>query len=74
MTETKEPADKTGAAGRASKPGTLRMQNVAPKLSETPGSIRSPSPEPGQHSEEVYRDLLGYDAARLADLRARGII
>ena len=54
--------------------GALRMQNVAPKLSETPGSIRSPSPEPGQHNEEVYRDLLGYDAARLADLRARGII
>ena len=28
MTETKEPADKTGAAGRASKPGTLRMQKT----------------------------------------------
>ncbi|MFO1377491.1 MAG: CaiB/BaiF CoA-transferase family protein [Steroidobacteraceae bacterium] len=54
--------------------GTLRMQNVAPKLSATPGTIRSPSPEPGQHNEEVYRDLLGYDAARLEDLRTRGII
>jgi translation initiation factor IF-2 len=28
MTETKEPADKTGAAGRAGKPGTLRMQKT----------------------------------------------
>ena len=54
--------------------GTLRMQNVAPKLSATPGTIRSPSPEPGQHNEEIYRDLLGYDAARLEDLRTRGII
>ena len=28
MTETKEPVDKTGAAGRAGKPGTLRMQKT----------------------------------------------
>jgi translation initiation factor IF-2 len=28
MTETKEPADKTGAAGRVGKPGTLRLQRT----------------------------------------------
>jgi len=54
--------------------GSLRMQNVAPKLSETPGSIRSPSPELGQHNEEIYRGLLGYDATRFEELRARGVI
>ena len=54
--------------------GELRMQNVAPKLSRTPGGIRAPAPELGQHSDEIYASLLGYDAARLADLRGRGII
>jgi formyl-CoA transferase len=54
--------------------GELQMQNVAPKLSLTPGGIHSPAPELGQHSEEIYRTLLGFDTARIADLRARGII
>ncbi len=54
--------------------GELRMQNVAPKLSATPGGIRSPAPELGQHSEEIYRSLLNFDPARITDLRARGII
>jgi len=54
--------------------GELRMQNVAPKLSATPGGIRSPAPDLGQHSEEIYRSLLDFDSARIADLRARGII
>jgi formyl-CoA transferase len=54
--------------------GELRMQNVAPKLSRTPGGIHSPAPELGQHSDEIYRSLLGFDSGRLADLRVRGII
>jgi formyl-CoA transferase len=54
--------------------GDLRMQNVAPKLSATPGGIHSPAPDLGQHSDEIYRSLLNFDAARIADLRARGII
>jgi formyl-CoA transferase len=54
--------------------GELRMQNVAPKLSRTPGGIHSPAPELGQHSDEIYRSLLGFDSGRIADLRARGII
>ena len=54
--------------------GELRMQNVAPKLSETPGSIRSPSPEMGQHNDEVYRGLLGLDDARYAALKAAKVV
>ncbi len=54
--------------------GELRMQNVAPKLSRTPGSIHSPAPDLGQHSEEIYRTVLGFDTARITDLLARGII
>jgi formyl-CoA transferase len=54
--------------------GPLRMQNVAPKLSATPGSVRSPGPELGEHNELVYRDLLGMEAERLERLRASGVI
>jgi formyl-CoA transferase len=54
--------------------GDLKMQNVAPKLSETPGGIRAPAPEMGQHNEEVYRGLLGLDPSRIAALRAKKVI
>jgi crotonobetainyl-CoA:carnitine CoA-transferase CaiB-like acyl-CoA transferase len=54
--------------------GQLRMQNVAPRLSATPGSIRLPAPELGQHNDEVYRDVLGLSAERLATLRSQGVI
>jgi len=54
--------------------GTLRMQNVAPKLSETPGGIRSASPSLGQHNEQIYRELLRLSSEQLASLKARRII
>ncbi len=54
--------------------GTLRMQNVAPKLSATPGGVRSPAPDLGQHNREVYQELLGYSDDRFAQLQAAGII
>jgi formyl-CoA transferase len=55
--------------------GEVKMQNVFPKLSATPGSVRRRAPEAiGQDNDAVYGDLLGLDEATLADLKARGII
>lgn len=55
--------------------GEVKMQNVFPKLSVTPGNVRRRAPETiGQDNEAVYSELLGLDAAALADLKARGII
>ena len=54
--------------------GELKMQNVAPKLSLTPGRVRSPSPKLGQHNDEIYCDLLGMNAERLAQLKAAKVI
>jgi formyl-CoA transferase len=51
------------------------MQNVAPKLSATPGGIHSAAPtDLGQHNDEVYGKLLGFSAERLAALRASKVI
>lgn len=54
--------------------GDLRMQNVAPKLSATPGGIRAPSPAMGQHNEEVYLKLLGIAQEEYAKLQADKVI
>jgi len=54
--------------------GQLKMQNVAPKLSETPGGIRSPAPSLGEHNREVYLDLLGMARERYDALVAQKVI
>ncbi|MEO1000536.1 MAG: CoA transferase [Pseudomonadota bacterium] len=54
--------------------GPLKMQNVAPKLSETPGGIAHVGPELGQHNAEVFEGILGLPSETLADYKARGII
>ncbi|UNC16528.1 CoA transferase (plasmid) [Acidiphilium multivorum] len=54
--------------------GALKMQNVAPRLSATPGAVRHVGPELGQHNGEILGELLGIPAARQSELRAAGII
>jgi formyl-CoA transferase len=54
--------------------GELRMQNVAPKLSATPGGVHRPGPELGEHNAEIYAQLLGMSEDRISDLLDRGII
>ena len=52
--------------------GTLRMPNVPIGFSETPGEIRLPPPLLGEHTDEVLREVLGYDRERLEHLRGVG--
>ena len=54
--------------------GEFPMQNVAPKLSKTPGSVRWVGPELGQHTDEVLQELLGLNDAARQELRALGVI
>jgi crotonobetainyl-CoA:carnitine CoA-transferase CaiB-like acyl-CoA transferase len=53
---------------------TLRMVNVLPKLSRTPGSVRHAGRALGADNEAVYGRLLGLSAAELQRLRERAII
>lgn len=54
--------------------GALRMQNVAPKFSATPGAIRHAGPALGEHNDDVFKGILKISDAVLADYAARGII
>jgi crotonobetainyl-CoA:carnitine CoA-transferase CaiB-like acyl-CoA transferase len=55
--------------------GDAVVQNVVPKFSETPGSIRHLGPlKLGEHNEEIYGGLLGYSPERLQELRDAGVI
>jgi len=54
--------------------GPTQVVGLPVRLSETPGSVRAPAPELGQHTEEVLLDVLGWDWDRIADLRAKEVI
>lgn len=54
--------------------GKVKMQNVHPKLSETPGGVSWPGPALGEHTEAVLTSVLGLTAARVAELRAAAVI
>jgi formyl-CoA transferase len=53
--------------------GSIPMHNISPRLSETPGALRRPAPELGQHTDEVLATL-GLSGDALAVLRDEGII
>ncbi len=54
--------------------GPTKMPSVVPRLSESPGKVDHLAPALGQHNEEVYGELLGYDADRLAVLAEEGVV
>ena len=49
------------------------MHNVAARLSETPGLIRSPAPTLGEHNSEILGDI-GIDETELSTLGQQGVI
>jgi formyl-CoA transferase len=54
--------------------GSVKMQNAFPKLSATPGEVRWPGPALGEHTEAVLAEVAGLSPARIAELRAGGVI
>jgi CoA:oxalate CoA-transferase len=54
--------------------GRFPLPNTPVKLSRTPGGVRGPSPDLGQHTDEVLRELLGLPDAEIKGLRETGAI
>ena len=54
--------------------GAFPMQNVIPRLSETPGKVRWTGPALGQHNDEVYGKVVGLSEEEREGLRGRGVI
>lgn len=48
--------------------GSVPMHNIVPRLSATPGTLRRPAPEFGEHTDQILSEL-GYDEAGIAELR-----
>ncbi len=53
--------------------GRINLVGQAVELSRTPSSLRTATPERGEHNEAVLREL-GYDDAAIAALRAKQVI
>ncbi len=54
--------------------GPFPMQNVVPRLTDTPGMVRWTGPKLGQHNDEIYGKVLGLGEEEREGLRERGII
>jgi formyl-CoA transferase len=53
--------------------GTFEVVNQAIKLSRTPASVRTATPEQGEHTDEVLTEL-GYDGESIRKLHDNGVV
>ena len=52
----------------------LQMQNVFPKFSKTPSTVRWSGPELGEHNEEIYKGILDMSDTDINGYKEREII
>ncbi len=53
--------------------GETSLPGIPIKLSETPGNIRRPAPLLGEHTAQIFQELLGYEPEKVQDLHEQGI-
>ncbi|HEU4352381.1 MAG TPA: CoA transferase, partial [Burkholderiales bacterium] len=51
----------------------LKVPGIVPKLSATPGAIRSRAPKLGEHTDEMLQ-VAGYSPEEISGLRKNGIV
>jgi crotonobetainyl-CoA:carnitine CoA-transferase CaiB-like acyl-CoA transferase len=54
--------------------GKTQVVGMPLRLGQTPGSVRLPAPEFGQHTEEILTELLGYSWERVGALKDAQVI
>jgi formyl-CoA transferase len=54
--------------------GEVAMPAVVPRLSETPGGVRSAAPRLGEHTDEVLNDVLGLSPEQVRALHEAGVV
>jgi crotonobetainyl-CoA:carnitine CoA-transferase CaiB-like acyl-CoA transferase len=54
--------------------GKTQVVGMPLRLSQTPGSVRLPAPEFGQHTEEILTELLGYSWEKVGALKDAQVI
>jgi crotonobetainyl-CoA:carnitine CoA-transferase CaiB-like acyl-CoA transferase len=54
--------------------GAMRVTGVPIKLSSTPGSVRTPPPELGEHTMGILMNDVGFDRDEIDRLRSAGVV
>jgi crotonobetainyl-CoA:carnitine CoA-transferase CaiB-like acyl-CoA transferase len=54
--------------------GSIRMTGPPVRMSDTPGTVRTPAPLLGEHTEEILRDRLGMAPTDITRLRDAGVV
>jgi crotonobetainyl-CoA:carnitine CoA-transferase CaiB-like acyl-CoA transferase len=54
--------------------GMTQVVGIPVRFGETPGSVRAPAPEFGEHTEEILTGLLGYSWEKVAELKEQEVI
>ncbi len=64
-----------GVAAEVSHPrlGRFRILNQAARLSRTPAAVKTPTPDVGQHTDEILAEL-GYRPEEISELRASKVV
>ena len=54
--------------------GKIRTTGIPFRLSETPGGVFMPPPALGQHTNDILRDVGGYEEGEIEELRSMGAV